>query len=232
MAGSLFRDAADGCAGGAAVLAAGDDDDLALDLDEDLERTDDVLPLPLLPMLREEDARIPAEDDDVRLLLLLLLPLLPVLVPEDAAAAAAVALWRTYDAVATLPLGSTLAERVRLELRRRVPLALRAAARCVAEVGVDVEPGEDCFMADRPRLLLGVLVPLLAPMAPFLSLRRRGDLPPPTRLLVRRLPPDGSGSGGGGASFSPSERYMVPAIGVVSFRWSIRNWLSRGPLWH
>ena len=109
-----------------------------------------------------------------------------------------------------------IAERVRLELRRRVPLALRAAALCVAEVGVDVVGGD--FMDDRPRLLLGVLVPLLAPMAPFLSLRRRGDLPPPTRLLVRRLPPDGSGSGGGGASFSPSERYMVLRSCVMYFR--------------
>lgn len=220
LVGSLFRDEADGCAGGAAVAVAGDDDDLVLDLDDDdLERTDELLPLPLLPMLRDEDAWIPAEadEDDGRLLLLLLfvllVVLLVVLLPTEGADAAAVALWRTYDAVAILPLGSTLAERVRLELRRRVPLALRAAALCVAEVGVDVVGGD--FMADRPRLL-GVLVPLLEPMAPFLSLRRRGDLPPPTRLLVRILPPDGSGSGGGGASFSPSERYM--AASHVYFR--------------
>lgn len=205
LVGPVFRDDADGRAGGAAV--AGDDDDLlVLDLDDDdllVERTDELLPLPLLPMLRDEDAWIPAEEDDGRLpLLLLLLVVLLMLVPTDDEA---VALWRTYDAVAILPLGSTLAERVRLELRRRVPLALRAAALCVAEVGVDEEPGEDCFMADRPRLLVLVLLP----MAPFLSLRSRGDLPPTTRLLVRILPPDGSGSGGGGASFSPSERYMA-----------------------
>lgn len=185
-----------------------------MDIDDDLERTDEALPLPLLPMLRDEDALIPAvpaEDEDVRLLPLLLLPVLLLVVPlpTDEDAAVPVALWRTYDAVAILPLGSTLAERVRLELRRRAPLALRAAARCVAEVGVDIVDvgGEGDFnAADRPRLL-PLLLPLL-PMASFLSLRRRGDLPPPTLLLVRMLPPDGSGSGGG-ASFSPSERYML-----------------------
>ena len=206
LVGSPVRDDADGCAGGA-VTTRDDDDDLVLDLDDDLERTDEALPLPLLPMLRDEDALIPAEDEDVRLLPLLLLLVLLVLLLTDEDAAVPVALWRTYDAVAILPLGSTLAERVRLELRRRVPLALRAAARCVAEVGVDivdVEGEGDFNAADRPRLLL---LPLL-PMASFLSLRRRGDLPPPALLLVRMLPPDGSGSGGG-ASFSPSERYML-----------------------
>lgn len=206
VAGSPVRDDVDGCACGADT-ARDDDDDLVLDLDDDLERTDEALPLPLLPMLRDEDALIPAEDEDVRLLPLLLLLVLLVLLLTDEDAAVPVALWRTYDAVAILPLGSTLAERVRLELRRRVPLALRAAARCVAEVGVDIVDvggGGDFNAADRPRLLL---LPLL-PMASFLSLRRRGDLPPPALLLVRMLPPDGSGSGGG-ASFSPSERYML-----------------------
>ena len=92
-------------------------------------------------------------------------------------------------AVAILPLGSTLADRprVRLELRWRVPLALRAAALCVAEVGFEAVPGEEDLVVVRPRLLL-LLVPLLV-----------------------LTPLDGSGGGGGGgsgASFSPSERYM------------------------
>ena len=132
------------------------------------------------------------EADEVRLLFLFLLLLLLLL--------------------AILPPGSTLAERdrLRLELRRRVPLALRAAALWVAEVGVEVMAapeggggggGGGDSRTNRPQLL--VPLPLLAAMAPFLGFWRRGDLPPPPS--------------GGGASFSPSERYtMLLAIYVMN----------------
>ena len=62
--------------------------------------------------------------------------------------------------MAILPLGSTLADRprLRLELRWRVPLALRAAALCVAEVGFEAGPGGgDLAVVVRPCLLLVVL---------------------------------------------------------------------------
>ena len=134
------------------------------------------------------------EADEVRLLFLFLLLLLLLL--------------------AILPPGSTLAERdrLRLELRRRVPLALRAAALWVAEVGVDVMTapegggggggGGGDSRTNRPQLLVPLPL-LLATMAPFLSFWRRGDLPPPPS--------------GGGASFSPSERYtMLLAIYVMN----------------
>ena len=78
----------------------------------------------------------------------------------------------------------------RLErMAREDPENVRAAALCVAEVGLEAVPGEEDLVVVRPRLLL-LLVPLLV-----------------------RTPLDGSGGGGGGgggggASFSPSERYM------------------------
>ena len=148
--------------------------DFDLAADDDLDRAEALLPLPLLAMLRDEEAAmlLPAAEEVEEELFRLLLFLLPVV---------------GLLAVAILPLGSTLADRprVRLELRWRVPLALRAAALCVAEVGFEAVPGEEDLVVVRPRLLL-LLIPLLV-----------------------RTPLDGSGGGGGsGASFSPSERYM------------------------